>query len=110
MSWFSLVIEQNTSHQLATSSENLVASEQCIQDSKIVTHWLAMRPKIEHSIFGRIADQGVAISSPVCIVLDCSCDISMPEEKLQTVIPQNFGGLKEVYYGICASREFRGRV
>ena len=28
MSWFSLVIGQNTSRQLATSSENLVASAQ----------------------------------------------------------------------------------
>ena len=29
----------------------------------------------------------------------------MSQEKLQTMIMQNFGGVKEVYYGICASRE-----
>ena len=37
----------------------------------------------------------------------------MSQEKLQTIIMQNFvcvggggGGVKEVYYGICASKEF----
>ena len=29
----------------------------------------------------------------------------MSQEKLRTMIVQNFGGVKEVYYGICASRE-----
>ena len=39
------------------------------------------------------------------IVLDFPEDIFMSQEKLQTMIMQNFGGVKEVYYGICANRE-----
>ena len=38
------------------------------------------------------------------IVLDFSWDIFMSQEKLQTMIMQNFGGVKEVYYG--ARREW----
>ena len=32
----------------------------------------------------------------------------MSQEKLETMIMQNFEGVKEVYYGICASRECHG--
>ena len=34
----------------------------------------------------------------------------MSQEKLQTIVMQNFGGVKEVYYGICASREWLDSV
>ena len=32
----------------------------------------------------------------------------MPQEKLQTMTMQNLGEVKEVFYGICASRELMG--
>ena len=34
------------------------------------------------------------------IVLDYSWDMFMSQEKLQTMSMQNFGGIKEVHYGI----------
>ena len=46
------------------------------------------------------------------IVLDFSWDFFMTQEKLQTMIVQNVGGgggVKEVYHGICASRELSSK-
>ena len=66
------------------------------------------RDAMQYSLLAQYHNTLLLPSKKNCIgiVSDFPWDIFMSQEKLQTMIMQNFGGLKEVYYGICASREF----
>ena len=58
----------------------------------------------ENALFTTCTNPIIHLFNPpkICIgiVFDFPEDIFMSQENLQTMITQNFGGLKEVYYGI----------
>ena len=72
------------------------------KSNALVTHFILIMTLI--NIFSTCTNPIIHLfySPKICIgiVLDYSWDMFMSQEKLQTMSMQNFGGVKEVHYGI----------